>query len=432
MRQECHSFAFSFGKNEDCQRVSKELSSPLDCAVTVYQNLKFESALQNETRKNKIISVNKFDIRYSAQDNMFLAPHPHVKSSFSPVCGSIYVNIHIPTNSDSENMCELTDTGSTSAFQYYWSPGNERKLSSANHRYSLKLVKTALPESFLQTQSSEITKYDRILGQYEGGFKVWDCSADVAAFFLDISRNIESMPRGIATLFDEMCNKSQNRILDLGCGQGLCGLAVACALDTLVCKIGLNPKSISITMQDYDAIVIEEATLQNITESFHAHSLLSAANFTFLACPWSDFTSFQEFKIENVCSNAEISLFDPFDLILGSDILFSKESCESVATVLVNNAIAWFQKAYLSEQLGQIKGPIAIIGTKKHYFGTNGGLCEFEAFLAILTKHQRKIRPLANGRYVHIILRPETTILWQNDEKDRLIVCVTFEIVEEK
>ena len=68
-------------------------------------------------------------------------------------------------------------------------------------------------------------------GEYEGGFKLWDCTVDLAKYMI-----------GVTDVF------KGKRVMDLGCGHGLLGI--------LAYKLGAK----EVCLQDYNQDVIEKLT----------------------------------------------------------------------------------------------------------------------------------------------------------------------------
>uniref|UniRef100_UPI00398E57CC histidine protein methyltransferase 1 homolog n=1 Tax=Pristiophorus japonicus TaxID=55135 RepID=UPI00398E57CC len=77
---------------------------------------------------------------------------------------------------------------------------------------------------------------DRVPGLYEGGRKVWECTYDLLAYLGGLEL------RG-------------RRVLDLGCGAGLLGIAA------------LRQRAAEVHFQDYNAAVIEGVTIPNVALS---------------------------------------------------------------------------------------------------------------------------------------------------------------------
>lgn len=103
----------------------------------------------------------------------------------------------------------------------------------------------SLPIKVLSSHQSRIDHTsDIIRGVYEGGYKVWECSLDLAQFMLrDTSNQILPSP-------------STSSVIELGCGHGVPGMVAL--------KLGYR----SVVFSDLNEQVIAEATMPNIFLNF--------------------------------------------------------------------------------------------------------------------------------------------------------------------
>ncbi|XP_072884429.1 histidine protein methyltransferase 1 homolog [Hemitrygon akajei] len=180
-------------------------------------------------------------------------------------------------------------------------------------------------------------------GLYEGGLKVWECTVDLVEY-LD---NVELQGQ---------------RVLDLGCGAGLLGIAA------------LSKGAACVHFQDYNSEVLEQFTIPNVAlvgqslpglelrenveppgkrSRTEGHPL---SRCRFFSGPWSLFA--------HVHSDPGASF--KYDVILSSETLYNPHSYPSLHHAL---------SSLLSDQ-----GTV-YLATKAHYFGVGGGIHLFRNFV---------------------------------------------------
>ena len=158
---------------------------------------------------------------------------------------------------------------------------------------------------------------DLVKNVYEGGFKIWECSVDLAQF---ITKNLSLI-------------ENSEKILDLGCGAGLPGL------------ICLNQGK-EVHFQDYNQEVIDHITIPNVIMNNNRSVV------RFFSGDWSDFTAKQEnFK---------------YDLILTSETIYEAKNHAKLLSVF----------DHLLAENGTV-----LLAAKIHYFGVGGSLRQFESLL---------------------------------------------------
>jgi hypothetical protein len=138
---------------------------------------------------------------------------------------------------------------------------------------------------------------DIIPGKYEGGFKIWECSYDLARIIVDPS----------------ILRLNPKSVLELGCGHGLPGIA------SMMVYGDLN----EIVFSDFNSEVLTDATWPNIV--LNCPNIASASENSIVKCIAGDWTSLS-------CS------IKIFDLILSAETLYTVESCRKVSN---NNAYMW-------------------------------------------------------------------------------------------
>jgi hypothetical protein len=130
---------------------------------------------------------------------------------------------------------------------------------------------------------------DIIPGKYEGGFKIWECSYDLARIIVDSS----------------ILQLNPKNVLELGCGHGLPGIA------SMMVYEDLN----EIVFSDFNIEVLIDATWPNIVLNC-PNIDLDSENLV-VKCIAGDWTSLS-------CS------IKMFDLILSAETLYTVESCRKV------------------------------------------------------------------------------------------------------
>lgn len=161
-----------------------------------------------------------------------------------------------------------------------------------------------------KTNESDLDRdSDIISGVYEGGYKIWESSVDLASYILT---NADSM------------NLSQSSVLELGCGHGLPGLAAL----HMGCK--------HITFSDLNAEVIDNVLLYNIL--LNDHDFLIAIDSEDHEIDDRTGRVLRQVQDTVSCFSGDwIALSDyfgdarKFDLILSAETIYSSESCFKVS-----------------------------------------------------------------------------------------------------
>ena len=105
----------------------------------------------------------------------------------------------------------------------------------------------------------------------------------------------------------------------------------------------------SVHFQDYNREVVENFTIKN----YHKNCEKSRSTVKFISGDWDDMGDY----------------FDSYDLILSSETIYNRDSISKVILIIRNHLC---------------KTGVALIGTKRHYFGVllGGGLVEFQEQLS--------------------------------------------------
>jgi hypothetical protein len=238
------------------------------------------------------------------------------------------------------------------------------------------LLHHTLPQSTMNLSPRPNPKVlDVVPGIYEGGMKVWECSYDLCRYLreqLECSRTDTH-----SSLF--RCQS----FLELGCGHGL----PTCFLLRL---FRLHPhifgnKRPTFVLSDYNDFVLKEVTWSNLIlnvrsspiyhsrESFDSERDFLSHLVYLVSGDWSHLSQYLSSMDPN-SNPSEMSMSYPFplttgrlDCILASETLYTKASTRETAEFLVNHL--------------QVETGVALIATKRYYFGVGGGTDEFLAVL---------------------------------------------------
>ncbi|KAG5509097.1 hypothetical protein JKF63_06106 [Porcisia hertigi] len=234
----------------------------------------------------------------------------------------------------SEDLLPLDPSSQANVTLCYQSPPEVDTLTS--------FAATQAPE---RTTSSLASKEHRdvIPGRYYGGLKVWSCAVLLAQYLADNAEQYRSLFETAAV------------VAELGCGQGLPGMAAMC--------LGAR----RVVFQDYNEEVLHLCTKPNVAATISANqSLLQSRgdenirpplHAKFVHGDWVDLS----WESQGVASSPT----DPeayCDVILGADVTFDREACDKLSCIL---------HRWLRPRTGT-----AIIVSKDYYFGTNGGYLE--------------------------------------------------------
>ena len=122
---------------------------------------------------------------------------------------------------------------------------------------------------------------DLVAGEYEGGYKVWECSIDLSMYIADNGE-----------LF------GGKKILELGCGQGVAGITA------LMCGAEVH-------FQDYDADVVENLTIPMVMRNVERITNENRKNLRFFSGDWG--------TLREVLDKT-------YDIVLTSETIYSIES----------------------------------------------------------------------------------------------------------
>jgi len=210
---------------------------------------------------------------------------------------------------------------------------------------SLKIVMTAPELQGAETRHSEesavkaAANTDVLPGVYEGGFKVWECAIDLVKYLQSEAATTSQLSK----IYHPQ-NETGTRILDLGCGHGLPGIA----------SLLLGNKSVYLCFQDLNREVIIRNTIPNVCKSTSVQVLNSQCGF--ISGDW-----------ENICKNGiREPVFGVFDLVLTAETIYSPSSYEKLFMLLESCTHAQ---------------SIILVAAKRYYFGVGGGTSSFSTYI---------------------------------------------------
>ncbi|PFH48079.1 hypothetical protein AMATHDRAFT_49792 [Amanita thiersii Skay4041] len=236
---------------------------------------------------------------------------------------------------------------------------------------------------------------DLVPGQYEGGFKTWECSLDV----VDYLENSNVIPSPVGKQVLEVRNSFIT--CSVGCGTAVPSMYLLQRLFSSAVDTDKLPRTL-FHLQDYNASVLEYVTLPNLFlvwymspagrrfhESLHQDVSLGGSNTlgpsipcevnitpelkqAFLSalqernislCFFSG--SWNQFNLEHVLDNAEKRTYD---VVITSETIYRTESLPSLINLLKLSCIG--------SNLTQTPY-VCLVAAKVLYFGVGGGVNDF-------------------------------------------------------
>ena len=185
---------------------------------------------------------------------------------------------------------------------------------------------------------------DLVSGVYEGGLKVWECSIDLCRYLQENGISIHG------------------HVLELGCGHGLPG----CWILKQACQENSTGLS-GVVFSDFNEFVLRDVTIRNIllNTSKKAKILEDQAKYAswlsrHVALAFGDWNVMSEqisYK-SNSCPEC-VPKDGKFDLILAAETTYSSSAASDTANLIAR---------HLKADTG-----VALIATKRYYFGVGGG-----------------------------------------------------------
>ncbi|KAL8826334.1 MAG: hypothetical protein Q9191_003865 [Dirinaria sp. TL-2023a] len=214
---------------------------------------------------------------------------------------------------------------------------------------------------------------------YEGGFKTWECSVDLAEYLL---RHVEENPSSVS--------KDIN-FTELGAGSALSTLAFFQYLLSRTSNPQPNSPKISLTVSDYNVSVLTLSTIPNLLLTWCAHRTLlprqGSGDLEVSPELCKEFIADLESRTIEVCvvsgswgaRLAELiptfppnTSVPPPTLILASETIYSPDTLASFTDTLIGIMRA-------AEKVGRTV--VGLVAAKKMYFGVGGGVDEFSKAL---------------------------------------------------
>jgi len=176
------------------------------------------------------------------------------------------------------------------------------------------------------------SQYDVVKGRYEGGFKLWECSVDLAKHLLkhaDVGDDDDD---------DAGVKLRGARVLELGCGHGVPGIVAALK------------GAAQVTLCDYNPEVLTTLAVPNVRANFTTDE--ARGKFAYLGGDWGDL-------------DAHIQP-GSFDLVLAAETIYSVDSYARHIRVL--------------RRALRVGTGVALIAAKSYYFGVGGGTNAFASY----------------------------------------------------
>lgn len=194
-------------------------------------------------------------------------------------------------------------------------------LDIAQNTVFRKLVLKRSPDIATETGTIVTTEEtDLIPGVYEGGFKVWECSIDITRILCgDFNRVMDHPPR---------------KMLELGCGTAIPGIVAMMKHDSISEAV----------FTDFNKDVLEAVTWPHVLLNLpiEKHSRIRCIAGDWIASSHS----------------SELLQGRSFDLILSAETLYNRDCCNKLF--------------HMIEQHLEPTG-VALLATKRYYFGVGGG-----------------------------------------------------------
>lgn len=173
-----------------------------------------------------------------------------------------------------------------------------------------------------------IENNDLVPGKYEGGFKIWEGSRDLAQYIND-----QSFPA--------------TRAIELGCGHGLPGLIALL-------------QGAEVHFSDYNKEVLENLTMPNVASNWRKYDAnRDPPPVRFFTGDWSHLIRLLD----------SLGLLGTYDLVLSAETAYNAGSIQSLVTCM---------KKCLKKPHG-----VAIISGKTYYFGVGGGMALLRSQLSL-------------------------------------------------
>eukprot|EP00158_Paraphelidium_tribonemae_P005460 Partr_v1_DN27354_c0_g1_i1_m46557 putative Methyltransferase like 18 len=189
---------------------------------------------------------------------------------------------------------------------------------------------------------------DLIPGVYEGGLKTWECTFDLICYLQSY----------ISTISPHMLEKCS--VLELGCGSGLPGIFLL-----------MNSKATRVDFQDYNAEVLQSATIPNILGNIKmGHSQCDDSAVELESVSIADIREFDavgEFYSGDWATLHALPYTAVYDLIISSETIYHENSYSKLCRIF--------------ERMMRRSTGRALISCKSYYYGCGGGSLSFQNFV---------------------------------------------------
>lgn len=214
---------------------------------------------------------------------------------------------------------------------------------------------------------------DVIQGQYEGGFKTWECSLDLTRHLLTTNY--------VRTFAQSAKDERKGRLdtLEVGCGTAIPSAALLLGALERPINGESHLESVTIMVQDYNFEVLQYATIPNLLLTWYMWSQSSKQG---NASQWVDEGDLDYnpqlkdmFLADLQARSIQIKLFsgawsDALKILVGEvDTLVASETIYSPATLTT-----------FIDMLALARGE-CFVAAKRVYFGVGGGIEEFHRLL---------------------------------------------------
>ena len=208
---------------------------------------------------------------------------------------------------------------------------------------------------------------DLIPGEYEGGAKVWECSLDLCQYITEQleKESLSEMDSNI--LLKNSMSTSGIKIWEMGCGHGL----PACLL--LRYAIHNRLRINQILFSDYNDFVLRQITCNNILLNSHKQTTKNQDidtdqtnlfnNILLASGDWMDLSYSLQKSTTMGENHQKNDSNDKFQIILAAETTYTPRTARETAYLI-------------SRHLCPITG-VALIASKRFYFGVGGGTDSF-------------------------------------------------------
>ena len=232
----------------------------------------------------------------------------------------------VPSTADALVPASEVDPASAPDPTPGWSP----ETITVFDRTFVKGASSGAAARLVRGAGSDAAASDLVKGRYEGGFKLWECAEDLAAFLLRAGPDDTNLRPGA-------------RVLELGCGHALPGLAAAAS--------GAR----EVILADYNPEVLAALTVPNVRANANAGLFdPRRTSFRYLAGDWGSLVASNLLELEFA------------DVVLAAETVYDASNYGKHVDAL---------KRYVAP------GGVALVAAKAYYFGVGGGSRTFREAL---------------------------------------------------